>query len=153
LALIDEQIQENQKQLDKLLDLYLTGDFPKEMLTERKGRLEQISANLLAEKSDLTEHISQATITDDQLAYIEEFCAKIRDRLNQADFEAKRQLIELLDVRCKMDFENGEKVVWLKCLIQPKEQPQVLRTPTLPLSNTGAIATTSCASRPTDRSR
>jgi endonuclease III len=64
------------------------------MLTERKGRLEQISANLLAEKSDLTEHISQATITDDQLAYIEEFCAKIRERLNQADFEAKRQLIE-----------------------------------------------------------
>jgi site-specific DNA recombinase len=90
LALIDEQIQDNQKQLDKLLDLYLTGDFPKEMLTERKERLEQISANLLAEKSDLTDHISQATITDDQLAYIEEFCAKIRDRLNQADFEAKR---------------------------------------------------------------
>jgi hypothetical protein len=28
----------------------------------------------------------QVTITDDQLAYIEEFCAKIRDRLNQADF-------------------------------------------------------------------
>lgn len=122
------------------------------MPTECKERLEQISTNLLAEKSDLTEHISQATITDDQ-AYIEEFYAKIRDRLNQADFDTKRQLIELLDVRCKMDFVDGEKMIWLKCLIDPQEQPQVLRTPISHLSNTGATATTSYASRLTAQSQ
>ena len=65
LAIIEEQIQENQRQLDKLLDLYLSGDFPKEMLTERKDRLEQMSASLQKEKSDLTEHIGRATINDD----------------------------------------------------------------------------------------
>lgn len=133
LAIIDEQIQENQKQLDKLLDLYLNGDFPKEILTERKQRLEEISANLRKEKSELTEHIYKATVTDDQLIQIETFCAKIRGRLNQADFDAKRQIIELLDVRCKIDFENGEKMIWLKCLIVPEGQQQLLRTPTSPL--------------------
>jgi hypothetical protein len=99
LAIIDEQILENQKQLDKLLDLYLNGDFPKEVLTERKQRLEEISANLRKEKGGLTEHVYKATISDDQLIQIEAFCAKIRCRLNHADFDAKRQIIELLDVR------------------------------------------------------
>jgi hypothetical protein len=96
---------------------------------------EQISANLWEEKSDLMEHLSQSTITDDQLAYIKEFCAKIRGRLEQADFDTKRQIIELLDVRCKIDIEDGEKVIWLKCLIEPQEQLQVLRTPTSHLSS------------------
>jgi hypothetical protein len=46
LAVIDNQVQEHQKQLDKLLDLYLSGDFSKDTLTERKSRLEQILADL-----------------------------------------------------------------------------------------------------------
>lgn len=150
MALIDEQIQENQSQLDKLLDLNLTGDFPKEMLTERKERLEQISANLLEEKSDLMEHISQATKTDDQMTYIEDFCTKIRERLDTITFEGKRRILEMLDVRGTLAIENDEKVIYLSCLIAP--QPVSLAL-ILPLLNTGAIATMSCASHPTARSQ
>ena len=53
MAIIDEQIQENQTQLDRLLDLYLSGDFPKEVLMERKDRLEQISEKLLEERKEV----------------------------------------------------------------------------------------------------
>lgn len=71
-------------------------------------------------------HGRHVTMTDDQLAYIEEFCAKIRTGLDQADFNAKRQIIELLDIQGKVAFENGQKVVYLKCLIDPKElQPRL----------------------------
>ena len=65
-------------------------------------------------------------MTDDQLSYIEAFCAKIRHGLDQADFNTKRQIIELLDIRGKIAFENNEKVLYLKCLIS---QQQVSRRP------------------------
>jgi hypothetical protein len=77
-------------------------------------------------------HARHVTMTNDQLAYIEEFCAKIRAGLDQADFNAKRQIIELLDIRGKIAFENGQKVAYLRCLIDPKEQQQHLPIPILP---------------------
>jgi site-specific DNA recombinase len=150
MAIIDEQIQEYQKQLDKLLDLYLGGEFPKEILTERKSRLEQMIAGLTKEQNDLAGHIRKVAITDDQLSYIQSFCAKIRKGLDQADFNTKRQIIELLDIRGKVAFENNEKVIYLKCLIS---QQQVSRVLISPLSNTGATAITPYASPSTDRSR
>lgn len=35
----------------------------------------------------------------------------------------RRQIIEPLDVRGKIAYENGEKVIYLKCLIPPEQQP------------------------------
>jgi site-specific DNA recombinase len=123
MAIIEDQIQANQKQLDKLLDLYLNGDFPKEALTERKARLEQMLANLRIEQNDLAGHVRKVTITDDQLDMIEAFCAKIKPKLEQVNFDTRRQIIELLDVRGKIAFENYEKVIYLKCLITQEQQP------------------------------
>ncbi|MBK8421043.1 hypothetical protein [Candidatus Villigracilis saccharophilus] len=143
LAFIDVQIQEHQKQLDKLLDLYLGGEFPKEMLTERKSRLEQMLTNLSKEQNDLAGHVRKVTMTDDQLSYIEAFCAKIKNGLEQADFNTKRQIIELLDVRGKIAFENNEKVLYLKCLIS---QQQRFPVPISHSLNIGGTATTNCAS-------
>ena len=147
LSIIDDQTQEHQKQLDKLLDLYLSGDFPKEMLTERKARLETMLASLHKEQNDLARHIRKVTMTDDQLAMIEIFCAKIRNGLDEADFNARRQIIELLDIRGKIAFENGEKVIYLKCLITPQGQQQRLPMQILPLSNIGVIAMSVCGCR------
>ncbi len=148
LAIIDEQMQEHQKQLDKLLDLYLGGDFPKEVLTERKARLESLLANLRKEQNDLARHIRKVTMTDDQLSYIEAFCAKIRDGLDKADFNTKRQIIELLDIRGKIAFENNEKVLYIKCLIETSpEQRQVSRLLILPSSNIGEIGIATCVCR------
>ena len=80
-------------------------------------------------------HVRHVTMTDDQLSYIEAFWAKIRTGLDQADFNAKHQFIEVLDIRGKIAFENGQKVVYLKCLTDPKEQQQRLPIRTSPLSN------------------
>lgn len=83
----------------------------KEVLTERRKRQEQISAILSKEIKEVKEHIAQATLTDDQLSAIGDFYAKIMDRLQGADFDPKPHIIEQLDVHCKMDFQNHEKVV------------------------------------------
>ena len=62
---------------------------------------------------------------DDQLSFIEAFCAKIREGLDLANFITKRQIIELLDIRGKIAFENGEKVIYLKCLINPQDEQRL----------------------------
>ncbi len=82
---------EHQKQLDEQLDLYLSEAFPKEVLTERKTRLEQMLAKLRTEQNGISEHIGKMTMSDDQLVQIETFCARINPILNH--------LISTLDLR------------------------------------------------------
>ena len=53
--------------------------------------------NLHKEHDDIAGYIRKATVTDDQLAYI------------------------LLDVRGKIALENGEMVIYLKCLMDAGE--------------------------------
>jgi site-specific DNA recombinase len=114
LSIVEAQLAETEVQLSRLLDLYLSGDFPKEILVERKTRLEETVANLRKEHADLSSHINTVMITDEQLAEIEGFCTGVRDGLDNAAFEDKRRLFDLLDVRGTLAVENGEKVVYVK---------------------------------------
>jgi len=99
----------------------------------------------LKEHNDLEGHIHKVTITDDQVNLIEAFCAKIREGLDQADFNTKRHILELLDVRGKIAFENGERILYLKCLLDHYNPRQVSRVLISPLLSIGAIATKPCA--------
>jgi hypothetical protein len=42
--------------------------------------------------------------------------------LGKADYSAKKQIIEVLDLRGKLAPDGGEKAVYLKCLIDLLEQ-------------------------------
>lgn len=117
LDMIDVQIAETDKQLERLLDLYLRGEFPKELLTERKVRLETTLSDLRRERGELSSHLSTTFLSDEQVAEIEAFCAEVREGLDEATFEDKRRYFELLNLHATLAIENGEKVVYLKCLI------------------------------------
>ena len=150
LEIIEKRIVETEQQLGKLLDLYISDSFPKEMLQERKARLEETLAKLRSEQGDISGHLQTSLISDEQIAGIEAFCAQLRPSLEDTDFEQKRQIIDMLDVRGKLAIENDEKVVYVKCILG-QQLLSVARTS--PLSNTGATATTPCASPLTARSR
>jgi site-specific DNA recombinase len=150
LAMIERQIQDQDTQLGKILDLYLSGDFERDMLTERKVRLENNIANLRKEYRETLAMVEKVTLTDSQMTEIQAFCDSIRDRIDTASFEEKRQLLEMFDVRGKLTVENNEKVVYVSCLLEP--QPVSLAL-TSHLSNTGATVITPCASRRTAPSR
>jgi hypothetical protein len=47
------------------------------------------SVEYTKDQNDLRVHVRDIAMANDQLAYIEEFCAKIRTGLDQADFNAK----------------------------------------------------------------
>ncbi|MBU0494346.1 MAG: recombinase family protein [Chloroflexi bacterium] len=127
LAVIDDLLGDDQKQLDKLLDLYLAGDFPREMLTERKTRLETTIAALQWERSGLAAQIEAQTLTAEQVQTIVDFAATIREAVEEADadFTHRRNLIELLDVQATLTIEDGQKVVYARCLVGEETLPIV----------------------------
>lgn len=117
LETVEGLIASNQAQLERLLDLYLSGDFPKEMLTERKSRLETTIQALEAEQAHLTATLEAQTLTKQQVCTLQDFAVKIGKGLEaiEADFEARRYIIEVLDTRATLAVEDGEKIVYASC--------------------------------------
>ena len=73
---------------------------------------------------------------------------QVHDCMQTADFKAKRQIIDLLDVRGTLSIEDNEKVVYVTCKLGQQRRSL---TPISPLSNIGATETTTYACRPTGR--
>ena len=124
LAVVNDLLADNQRQLGKLLDLYLVDDFPKEMLTERRVRLETTIAALEQERHDLVAQVEAATLSDGQIATIEEFAQRVAQGLKAAekDFEARQQIIEVMDVQVILTVEEGKKVAYIRCLVDESRQ-------------------------------
>ena len=150
LEIVEGQLAEAQGQLAKLLDLYLQGDFPKEVLTERRVRLEKDVVELSQERAELAVHLQAVGMTDEQIAAIETFCAEVREGLEAATFEDKLRYFELLDVRGKLAVEDGEKVVYARCKIGEQRLSEVQ---TLHLSNIGVTEIALCVYLLIHRSR
>jgi len=150
IEIIDQQLEDLKNQQNKLLDLYLNGDFPKSLIDERKLKIDVTSRKLMEERIQLSSHLNQTVLDEVQISEIEEFCAAIRERLDTASFEAKRHLIELFDVHGKLVIENDQKIVEVTCRITPQPRSLALTSHSL---NTGATATSGCDCPPMARSR
>ena len=111
------------------LDLYLNGEFAKELLTERKLRLEKAVADLKREHADATAQMQTVAITDDQVESLKAFCEEVRVGLDHATFEDKRRYFDLLDVRGKLAIENDGKVIYVKCLLGKQRVSVVATSP------------------------
>ena len=119
LEVVEDLMAENQAQLELLLDLYLSGDFPKEVLMERKIRLEATVKALEREQANLVAGLEAQALTQKQIKDVQEFAAKIAKGLGVADqdFARRRCIIELLDVQATLVVEDGKKVVYASCLL------------------------------------
>jgi hypothetical protein len=79
--------------------------------------LEAIKDDLKKERDDLLAQIEDVTVTDEQIRTIQELAEAIRPGLQYADFAAKRQLIDFLDVTARLAVENEEQVIYVECVI------------------------------------
>ncbi|MBD3314139.1 hypothetical protein GF345_06870 [Candidatus Woesearchaeota archaeon] len=122
LAAIEDLLADNHRQMERLVDLYLSGDFPREMLVEHKTRLEGIIEALEKERTNLVTRLEVQMITAEQVVTITDFARKIASGLDEAEksFEARRRIIELLDVTGTLTEEDGDKVVYVQCVIGDK---------------------------------
>jgi hypothetical protein len=118
LKVVEDLIAENRRQLRKILDLYLPEDIPKEVLRERKSRLEGTILALAREQASLTSSLEAQTLTDEQIRSLREFVAKVGAGLEKAqvDFKTKRWITEMVNLEATLTVEDGEKVVYGRCL-------------------------------------
>ena len=123
LAVVESLIDQNNKELDRALELYLSNDFPKEMLISRKNELETALQSLEQEKARLVDVIEEQTLSPHQIEDIHEFARKIGAGLAEADqdFRRKRAIVDALDVRVVLSVEEGEKVVYAQCTLGEEE--------------------------------
>jgi len=91
-------------------------------LTRTKQELEK-------ERGGLVRHLQQTMIPDAQVEEIEEFCRQVSEGLGNTSFEDKRKILELLNVRGQLAIEDGQKVVYVSCVIDQARLPIVSSTP------------------------
>jgi hypothetical protein len=119
LAIIDHLLADNLQQLDRLLKLYLSGSFPEEILIQHRRQLETTVGGLQEEREGLAAQMKARQLTDEQIAHIVGFAENVAQGLEKADqdFDARRRLIELLDVWVTLVVENGQRVAYVRCMV------------------------------------
>lgn len=120
LRVVNDLVADNQTQVERLLDLYLAGNFPREMLEDRQERLEATIKALQKERLSLIAYLEMQTLTEDQVLSIQAFAAEVAEGLSAAedDYKIKRRIIEELDVQATLAIEDGQKVVYARWLIE-----------------------------------
>lgn len=121
LKVVDGLLEDNETKLEKLLDLYLAGKFPEDILLARKNNLETAINSLKKEQSSLLKQLMRDQLSEEEMQTIREFARTVRQGIQLAadadNFYAKRKIIDLLSVQVTIVVENDEKVVYAKCLI------------------------------------
>jgi site-specific DNA recombinase len=117
LIITEEILAKNQAQLERLVDLYVSGEFPREVLAERKARLESLIADLESQKAEFMEHLASQSLSIEEIRTAKELAEQISIRIDamDADFAPRRQLVEILDLRATLAVENDERVVYVSC--------------------------------------
>lgn len=113
---LDDLLKQRRTELDRLLTLYLSGEFDKSLLIERKERLERTIEALQEEYHNLDEQKVQ-NITDQQIRDLEIYTQQIRKELGETDedFETRCRLLDLLGVTVTFSIEDGREVADLRC--------------------------------------
>ena len=104
---------------EKLLDLYLTSNLPKDLLDERSGRIERTLRELEEEKQRLSALIADLELSEENIATVRELGRYIREGILAAedDFRKRRRLIEAVRLGGELIQENGQKVLYVHCVI------------------------------------
>ena len=125
LAVVASLLASNQAQLERLLDLYLSGDLPKEMLVDRKSRLEKTIQALESERGRLATHLEVEALSQDHIERIQKFVAEVMEGLEVAEerFEIRRRIIEELDVQAILAVDEGQKVAYVQCMLGERVLP------------------------------
>lgn len=127
LKTLDDLLARVRQKKDRLLDLYLDGNYSKEELNKRKKEIELDIADHESGRAKLMRKIaSLQLLTDEAIQNIQSFVLEMGRGLEKADndFSLRREGMEALNVQVILAIENGEKVVHASCFLVNK--PEVL---------------------------
>ncbi len=117
LKLVEGALSDADTQMDRLVELYMTGEFSKDRISTRRAELEESIGNLKRERCELRRQLEEDGITEEQVETLKAVARKVAKGLDEADndFEIRRGIIDLLDVTVTMNVEDGKKVVTAEC--------------------------------------
>jgi site-specific DNA recombinase len=120
LGILEDLWKESKSQLDRVLDLYITGAIPRELLLDKKQQLESTLAALEKERENLNLQLDAEALSEAEIQQIREFAVQIGKGLQPGDesFNDRRRIIELLDVGALLSVENGEKIIDVWCFLR-----------------------------------
>lgn len=125
LEIVTGLIEDREQQITRLLDLYLSGDFSRDVLSERKARITQELTELRAEGTRLETYIREQTLSEDTINTVLEFGCTVRAGLAEADndFQKRLEIIDLLDVTGELLVkDNGARYVRLRVVLCGQEE-------------------------------
>jgi site-specific DNA recombinase len=119
LSVLEDLWKESKSQLDRVLDLYITGAIPRELLLDKKQQLEPTLAALEKERENLNLQLDAEALSEAEIQQIREFAVQIGKGLEPGDesLDDRRRIIELLDVGALLSVENGEKIIDVWCFL------------------------------------
>jgi site-specific DNA recombinase len=116
LTATENLLARKQRELGRLIDLYIAGDVERDMLLDRKQRLEAEIQSLRIEGNAIREQLMQG-LTNEQVMELVAFSQQVADGLDKADndFDLRRRIIDYLNVRVVLTVEDGQQVAYLHC--------------------------------------
>ena len=129
LKLVEDSLAEANSQMDRLVNLYLTGEFSKEELSKYHTELEKRIRSLEKEQSRLEQQLDKDTISQDQIASLKAVARAVSRGLNEAEahFETRRKIIDLLDVMVTLGVDDGHKHIDIACRMGTDTVPTASR--------------------------
>lgn len=119
LAAVRNVIAGTQSQLGRVLDIYMAGDFPLDLVMERKNRLEMTLAKLEKEQTDLVAAIHSQTLSNEVIDDLGAFARQASEGqlVFDSDFDTKLRIIERLGVTATLFVnDDGQRVVRARCI-------------------------------------
>ena len=117
--LLEHLIEEEQKRLRRLVSEMSKHD-DQIVLSAFRAEIDQATnnSNALTEERDiLTQELAHVVLTDDQLDQIMGYASRIRDNLEEAGFEEKRRIMDILDVKVVLHYDDKGKWLEVTCAI------------------------------------
>jgi CII-binding regulator of phage lambda lysogenization HflD len=98
LEIAEKQLANFVGQRERLLSLYLNGEFPKDLLDEKMVEIKRTIGQFETEVASLREQLNRSTPALTDIENIKRFCEQIRSEVEHFTFEDKQTIIELLNV-------------------------------------------------------
>jgi site-specific DNA recombinase len=116
LGIIDDLLEKKRSELGRLLDLYLAGEFEKEVLLERKQRLQETITAIEQEKESINAQLKQ-TLTIEQIAELQAVSERIAEGLCEADenIETRMRLYDYLELKVTLSVEDKKQIADVYC--------------------------------------
>jgi len=113
---VEAELDRLDTELNRLITLYVAGDYGKDVLDSHRDRLDGVRTELESQRKELLAQLDRSFSADDAAAlsaFVEQIAAGLT--VADSDFDKRRWIIEKLDIEATLWIDDGKKAVKLSC--------------------------------------